>query len=65
MAQFRVPPAVTGHQTFNHTFCTSVASSPLARPCHLQGHNMLQNDGSVSVQTEEVSQEHDFSRLSL
>lgn len=37
-----------------HTMHNSVASSVLVRSFHLQGHNMLQNEGSGSTQTEGV-----------
>lgn len=48
-----------------HTLRNSVASSALARSFPPQGGNTLQNDGSGSTQTEEVSQAHGFSRPSL
>jgi len=35
-----------------HTSCTSMASSPLASSFYLQEHNILQNEGSCSTQTD-------------
>lgn len=48
-----------------HSLRNSVASCVSARSFHLQGHTMLQNKGSGSTQTEEVSGAHGFSRPSL